>query len=31
MIRDGRIVAQTIFYRLSKGSLDNESRDRQRV
>ena len=24
VIRGGRIVAQTIFYRLSKGSLDNQ-------
>jgi hypothetical protein len=31
VIRRGRIVAQTIFYRLSKGSLDSERQDHPRA
>jgi SnoaL-like domain len=31
VIRGGRIVAQTIFYRLSKGSLDSERQDHRRA
>ena len=31
VIRDGRIVAQTIFYRLSRGRLDDERQDRRRA
>jgi hypothetical protein len=31
VIRGGRIVAQTIFYRLSKGSLDGERQDHRRA
>ena len=30
VIRGGRIAAQTIFYRLSKGSLDDGASDRHR-
>jgi hypothetical protein len=31
VIRGGRIVVQTIFYRLSKGSLDDEGRGHERA